>query len=104
MPAQLPYLPSNRNVPKLFEKIDAAKIPEKFNHTFLQQTIGLKSTNDRALIPLLRNLGFIDQSGTPTASYALLKGDIAPPPPSQLQQLKGRAARIAVQRTRPANK
>jgi hypothetical protein len=75
MPAQLPYLASYKNLGKLFEKIASAKIPDKFSHSFLQTTIGLKSTNDRALIPLLRNLGFIDQSGTPTASYALLKGD-----------------------------
>ena len=75
MPVQLPYLPSNKNVPALFEKIASAKIPDKFNHNFLQTTIGLKSTNDRALIPLLRNLGFVDQSGTPTPSYRMLKGD-----------------------------
>jgi hypothetical protein len=65
MPVQLPYLASNRNVAELFEKITSAKIPDKFSHSFLQTTLGLKSTNDRALIPLLRNLGFLDQSGTP---------------------------------------
>ena len=75
MPVQLPYLATNKNVAKLFEKIASAKIPDKFSHSFLQTTLGLKSTNDRALIPLLRNLGFIDQSGTPTQAYALLKGD-----------------------------
>jgi hypothetical protein len=75
MPVQLPYLATNKNVAKLFEKISSAKIPDKFSHSFLQTTLGLKSTNDRALIPLLRNLGFIDQSGTPTQTYALLKGD-----------------------------
>ena len=75
MPVQLPYLATNKNVAKPFEKIASAKIPDKFSHSFLQTTLGLKSTNDRALIPLLRNLGFIDQSGTPTQTYALLKGD-----------------------------
>jgi hypothetical protein len=74
MPAQLPYLASYRNVGTLFEKIASAKIPPKFTHDFLTTTIGLKGTNDRPLIPLLRNLGFLDQSNTPTASYALLKG------------------------------
>src|SRR5262245_19616333 len=73
MPVSLPYLPSYRNLPTLFEKIASAKIPDKFSHSFLQNTIGLKSTNDRAFIPFLRNLGFIDQSGTPTPAYALLK-------------------------------
>lgn len=74
MAAALPYLASNKNVPLLFEKIAAAKVPEKFTHSFLTTTIGLKGTNDRALIPLLRNMGFIDQSGTPTQAYRLLKG------------------------------
>lgn len=75
MPAQLPYLSSNKNVPVLFNKIGSAKIPDKFTHEFLQKTIGLTSTNYRSLIPLLRNLGFLDQSGTPTMAYRLLKGD-----------------------------
>jgi hypothetical protein len=57
----------------LFEKIASAKIPDKFTHSFLQNTIGLKGTNDRAFIPFLRNLGFLDNSGTPTSAYALLK-------------------------------
>src|SRR5438105_4840285 len=75
MPVPLPYLSSYKNLGTLFERIASAKIPPKFSHDFLQKTIGLKSTNDRAFIPLLRSLGFLDQSGTPTASYALLKGD-----------------------------
>jgi hypothetical protein len=65
MPVSLPYLASNKNLPLLFEKIAAAKVPEKFTHGFLTTTIGLKGTNDRALIPLLRTMGFLDQSGTP---------------------------------------
>jgi len=75
MPAQLPYLSSNKNVPVLFNKIASAKIPDKFTHEFLQKTIGLTSTNDRSLIPLLRNLGFLDQSSTPKVTYRLLKGN-----------------------------
>jgi hypothetical protein len=67
--------PATKNLGTLFQKIASAKIPPKFSHDFLQTTLGLKSTNDRAFIPFLRNLGFLDQSGTPTASYALLKGD-----------------------------
>lgn len=73
MPTQLPYLPSNKNIDTLFSKIQSAKIPDKFTHEFLQTTIGLKGTNDRPLIPFLRVLGFIDQSGTPLPSYRPLK-------------------------------
>lgn len=73
MASSLPYLASNRNVETLFSKIQSAKVPDKFTHSFLQTTLGLKNTNDRGFIPLLRALGFIDQSGTPTGTYRLLK-------------------------------
>lgn len=74
MPVQLPYLSSYKNVPTIFEKIAAAKVPETFTHNFLQNTLGLKNTSDRPLIPFLRSLGFIDNSGKPTSEYNLLKG------------------------------
>src|SRR6185312_12787382 len=69
----LPYLASNKNVAELFNKIGSAAVPPKFTQEFLATTIGLKGTNDRSLIPLLRNLGFLDQSNTPTSTYSLLK-------------------------------
>jgi Family of unknown function (DUF5343) len=73
MPTSLAYLSSNKNVGELFAKIASAKVPPKFTHAFLGQTVGLKGTNDRSLIPLLRTLGYLDQSGTPTSKYAELK-------------------------------
>jgi Family of unknown function (DUF5343) len=69
----LPYLASYKNVGELFTKIASAAIPPKFTQQFLHTTIGLKGTNDRPLIPLLRTMGFLDQSGTPTPAYSLLK-------------------------------
>ena len=74
MPVQLPYLVSYKNLAPLFDKIASAKIPDSFTQDFLKTTIGLKGSSDRALIPFLRNLGFIDQSGRPTSSYSFLKG------------------------------
>jgi hypothetical protein len=71
----LPYLSSNKNIVALFSKIASAKIPPTFTHEFLQTTIGLKGTNDRPLIPLLRNLGFLDQASVPTNAYPLLKNN-----------------------------
>jgi hypothetical protein len=64
---------SNKNVERLFTAIASAKVPERFTQEFLAGTIGLKGSNDRQLITLLKNLGFIDQSSTPTAAYRLLK-------------------------------
>ena len=75
MAVSLPYLLSLKNLPTLFDKIASAKIPDMFHRKFLETTIGLKNTADRQLIPLLRACGFLDQSGTPTDAYRLLKGD-----------------------------
>jgi hypothetical protein len=75
MAVSLPYLASYKNVGKLFENIASAKVPPKFTNEFLQTTLGLKSSTDRSFIPLLRNMGFLDPSGTPTASYSLLKNN-----------------------------
>lgn len=73
MASSLPYVASNKNLDTLFSKIASAKVPEKFTHSYLQKTIGLKGTNDRAYIPLLRTLGFLDTSSTPTPAYRQLK-------------------------------
>ena len=70
---ELPYLPTYKNLPLLFEKIEKAKVPDAFTVRYLSDTFGLKSTNDRALIPLLKKLGFLDASGKPTEEYARLK-------------------------------
>jgi hypothetical protein len=75
MPTALPYLQSNKNLETLFTKIAAAKVPDSFSHDFLRTTIGLKGSNDRSFIPLLRNLGFLNQSNAPTATYGELKNE-----------------------------
>lgn len=77
MATSLPYLSSYKNVDKLFSGIAAAKIPESFTQAFLAQTLGLKASSDRPLIPLMRSLGFIDASGRPTPDYRLLKNPAA---------------------------
>jgi len=69
----LPYLASYKNVGKLFEKILAAQKPDTFTHEYLRDTIGLKGTGDRGLIPFLRALGFLDSANRPTPAYDLLK-------------------------------
>jgi hypothetical protein len=73
MAIELPYMPTVKNVLVVFDKIAKAKVPDAFTTNYLTGTLGLKSTNDRALIPLLKKLGFLDSSGKPTAEYSLLK-------------------------------
>lgn len=73
MAKELPYLATNKNVGTLFERIEKAKIPDAFTTRFLAETIGLKGTNDRQLISLLKKLGFLDNSGKPSVEYSRLK-------------------------------
>lgn len=75
MPTPLPYVVAPKNIEQLFVRIAGAKVPDAFTHNYLYQTLGLKGSNDRKLIPLLRTLGFIDASGKPTPEYSLLKND-----------------------------
>jgi hypothetical protein len=75
MAVSLPYLASNKNVSTLFAKIRSAKVPDRFSQDYLKTTVGLKGSNDRPLIPLLRTLGFLDQSGAPTPAYRQLKSE-----------------------------
>lgn len=78
MAKELFYLPSYKNVGKLFEKIHTAKVPEAFTTRYLADVIGLKTPADRNLINMLKKLGFLDPSGRPTGRYSLLKNrDIA---------------------------
>ncbi len=76
MAKELPYLSSYKNVGLLFEKIASAKIPEAFVQKYLYETLGLKSVGDRQLIPLLRSMGLIDQTGKPTSEYSKLKNNL----------------------------
>ena len=75
MAHDLPYTPAYGKIGQLFEKIGKAKIPDAFTVKYLALSLGLKSTNDRNLIPLLKKLNFIDPSGKPTNQFAKLKGD-----------------------------
>ena len=75
MAHDLPYISGYGKIAPLLEKIAKAKIPDAFTVKYLDQTLGLKSTNDRQLIPLLKKLGFLDSSGKPTSEYAKLKGN-----------------------------
>jgi hypothetical protein len=75
MAKELPYLPTYKNVGLLFQKIASAKIPEAFVQKYLYETLGLKASGDRPLIPLLKAMGFIDQTGKPTPEYSKLKNN-----------------------------
>lgn len=62
------YLTSAKNFPAFMEAIQKAPAPPKVTVEFLR-ALDFKSTNDRAFIPVLKGLGFVDQSGAPTQVY-----------------------------------
>jgi uncharacterized protein DUF5343 len=64
-----PYVNGYGGIPKLFAKIKEAAVPPKFTQDFMNTILGLKSSSFRAMIPLLKRLGFIDQSNVPTQPY-----------------------------------
>jgi len=61
-------MPSVKNLQTIFQKIIDGTAPPKFNQEHLTG-LGFKSSNDRAIIPLLKDLGFLSEDGTPTSRY-----------------------------------
>src|SRR5437773_9826197 len=62
------YMYTVKSVPQMFEAIQKAQVPPKFTNEFLR-TLGFKSSNDRAFINVLKGLGFLDATSTPTKAY-----------------------------------
>lgn len=61
-------MPSIKNISEVFNKIIEGATPERFNIEHLRG-IGFSSSYDRAIIPILKDLGFIDNDGRPTQRY-----------------------------------
>lgn len=70
-----PYVNAYNGIPKLFEKITTAAVPPKFTVDFLSTVLDLKSSSYRAMIPLLKKLGFIDPANVPTQAYKDFRED-----------------------------
>jgi hypothetical protein len=70
-----PYVTGYGGIPTLFKKIKEAAVPAKFTQDFMATVLGLKSSSFRAMIPLLKKLGFIDQANVPTQAYRDVRED-----------------------------
>src|SRR5713226_2987321 len=70
-----PYVNGYGGIPKLFAKVKEAAVPPKFTQDFVSTVLDLKSSSYRAMIPLLKRLGFIDQANAPTQAYKDFRED-----------------------------
>ncbi|MGI8548423.1 MAG: DUF5343 domain-containing protein [Gemmatimonadaceae bacterium] len=63
-----PYASNPARVKQFFQTIQSVGVPPKLTTVFLE-SIGFKSKNDRAIIPIVRAVGFVDASGAPTEHW-----------------------------------
>jgi hypothetical protein len=62
------YVVVPSSLTKFLETARTAGVPQRVTFEFLK-TLGLKSSNDRSIIGVLKAIGFLDQNGTPTDTY-----------------------------------
>jgi len=60
-------------IPELLTKVRQAGVPPKASLEWLK-SLGFKSSNDRSLIPVLRQIGFVDVSNVPTPAWKQYRG------------------------------
>ena len=64
-----PYVNAYGKIKTLFANIQVASVPTKVSQDYLATVLEMRSSSDRALIPLLKRLGFIDSTNVPTQAY-----------------------------------
>ena len=69
MAAKLPYMVSPGLIPKILEKIQNARKPERFTQDYLETKLAHSGGSARAMIPLLKRMGFIGSDGVPLQLY-----------------------------------
>jgi hypothetical protein len=77
-----------KNVPAIMQKIIDGTAPTRFTTEHLQG-LGFASSNDRTIIPMLKELGFLTANGEPTQRYHHYRD------PSQSRSVMGEAIREA---------
>ncbi|QHO74695.1 hypothetical protein ACH79_20720 [Bradyrhizobium sp. CCBAU 051011] len=82
------YVQIYGQLPDIFKRISEGQAPDKFTSQYLKD-IGFQSTNHRAIIPLLKALGFLSAEGVPTSRYHSYRDH------SQARRVMGQAVREA---------
>lgn len=67
-----PYIISNNKLEPIFAKVRTAAKPERLNREILSKW-GFTASNDRAMVSIMKALGFTTENGTPTESYDRLR-------------------------------
>jgi len=86
--SNVPYVNSTGKLRELLEKIKEAQTPTTFTHDFLNTKFGI---SERAMIPLLKRLEFLDQNGVPTQIYKDFRN------PNQTKNIMAKAIKIGFQ-------
>lgn len=71
--AEYAYSPSPGKIKFFLDKIQEVGVPQKSTQAWLT-SIGFTSTNDRTLISVMRQIGFIDPSSKPTSAWEEFRG------------------------------
>jgi uncharacterized protein DUF5343 len=66
--AEFPYTPNPANLKRFLDHVQSAGVPSKVTIQYITSA-GFKSTNDRAILTVLKTLGFVDSSGVPTDTW-----------------------------------
>jgi hypothetical protein len=64
-----PFMNSTGLIAKIFEKIQQAKVPERYTQDFQSTVLGYGSGSAKPFIPFLKRLGFLESDGRPTELY-----------------------------------
>jgi len=75
MARDIPYMVNAKNLNGILGKIKVAQTPPKFTHEFLKAHLGFPSSNDRAVIQVLKALGFLGSDAQPTNRYNDFRSD-----------------------------
>lgn len=73
MPESYPYIVSNNKIEPIFSRVRSAAKPERFTIRETLHKWGFTTTNDRAIIGILKDLGFLNEGGVPTQYYDRLR-------------------------------
>ncbi|MGE3474174.1 MAG: DUF5343 domain-containing protein [Rhodospirillaceae bacterium] len=68
-----PYILSNNKIDQIFSRVRTAAKPERFSIRDTLQKWGFTASNDRAIVSVLKELGFLNEGGVPTPNYDRLR-------------------------------